>query len=147
MLADSFRLNEIDGYEKLSDIRLYYKDLGPQVSWSTVFYLEYAGPLVIYSLVWAARSPGCPMNILSPMNDRDGLRLLFGLCYTGHFTKRLLETRFVHRFSHATMPLFSFVRNCTYYWLFALTIAYFTNHPLYTMACKFDKISSILFAL
>ena len=26
---------------------LYFKDLGPQVGWSTVFYVEYAGPIVI----------------------------------------------------------------------------------------------------
>lgn len=36
------------------------------------------------------------------------------------------------RFSHATMPLFNLVKNCTYYWLFALYVAYFVNHPLYT---------------
>ncbi|KAM7533617.1 hypothetical protein Aperf_G00000121359 [Anoplocephala perfoliata] len=132
MLADSFRLNEIEGSEKLSNVRLYYKDLGPQVGWSTVFYYEYAGPLVIYLLVWAARSPGSPLNILNPMESNVGLRCIFGVCYTGHFAKRLLETRFVHRFSHATMPFPSLMRNCAYYWLFALSIAYFTNHPLYT---------------
>lgn len=135
-MANTFRLNEIEGSEKLSGVRLYYKDLGPQVAWSTVFYLEYAGPLMIYSLVWAARS-GSPLNILSPMNNLDQLRWIFGLCYTGHFAKRLLETRFVHRFSHATMSLSNAVRNFVYYWLFSFTIAYFTNHPLYTMACKF----------
>ncbi|VDL63885.1 unnamed protein product [Hymenolepis diminuta] len=135
-LANTFRLNEIEGSEKLSGVCLYYKDLGPQVAWSTVFYLEYAGPLMIYSLVWAARS-GSPLTILSPVKNLDQLRWIFGLCYMGHFTKRLLETCFVHRFSHATMPLSSAVRNCVYYWLFSFTIAYFTNHPLYTMACKF----------
>ena len=29
------------------------------------------------------------------------------VCWTAHFAKRLLETIFVHRFSHATMPLFN----------------------------------------
>nr|CDS28523.1 synaptic glycoprotein sc2 [Hymenolepis microstoma] len=130
MLANTSRLNEIVGSEKLSCVCLYYKDLGPQVSWSTVFYLEYAGPLAIYSLVFA----GIPLNILGSMKPHDKLHWIFFLCYTGHFAKRLLETRFVHRFSHATMPLMSFVRNCAYYWLFAFAIAYFTNHPLYTTA-------------
>ena len=27
------------------------------------------------------------------------------VCWTLHYAKRLLETLFVHRFSHATMPL------------------------------------------
>lgn len=27
------------------------------------------------------------------------------VCWTFHYTKRILETLFVHRFSHATMPL------------------------------------------
>lgn len=138
MLADTFRLSEIEGSEKLSNVRLYYKDLGPQVGWSTVFYFEYAGPLIIYSLVLASFSPGSPLNILNPMQDHVGLRWIFGICYTGHFAKRLLETRFVHRFSHATMPLSSFIRNCTYYWLCALSIAYFTNHPLYTFPRKLE---------
>eukprot|EP00108_Taenia_solium_P005135 TsM_000418000 transcript=TsM_000418000 gene=TsM_000418000 len=132
ILANTFRLNEIDGAEKVSEVRLFYKDLGPQVGWSTVFYLEYAGPLVIYSVVWAMRQPRCLLNVLSPMQADVGLRCLAGLCYVGHFVKRLLETRFVHRFSHATMPLANLFRNCLYYWLFALSIAYFTTHPLYT---------------
>lgn len=31
--------------------KIYVKDLGPQIGWSTVFVLEYAGPLVLYGLV------------------------------------------------------------------------------------------------
>lgn len=125
--------------DKVSEVRLFYKDLGPQVGWSTVFYLEYAGPLVIYSAVWAMRQPGCLLSVLSPMQADVGLRCLAGLCYVGHFVKRLLETRFVHRFSHATMPLASLFRNCLYYWLFALSIAYFTTHPLYTPPCEWKS--------
>lgn len=35
--------------------KLYYKDLGPQIGWKTVFLLEYAGPLVVY--LWLYQRP------------------------------------------------------------------------------------------
>ena len=42
-----------DNKKALSDyvqepaVTLYFKDLGPQIGWDTVFYIEYAGPIVI----------------------------------------------------------------------------------------------------
>ncbi|KAM8822799.1 very-long-chain enoyl-CoA reductase isoform 4-T5 [Spinachia spinachia] len=53
-------------------------------------------------------------------------------CHTFHYMKRLIETIFVHRFSHGTMPLRTIVRNCVYYWGFSAWLAYYINHPLYT---------------
>lgn len=40
---------------KTKDDRLYVKDLGPQIGWTTVFFSEYAGPLVIY--LWVYQRP------------------------------------------------------------------------------------------
>lgn len=34
-------------YIKTDSSVLYFKDLGPQVSWTTVFLVEYAGPILI----------------------------------------------------------------------------------------------------
>ncbi|XP_077951764.1 very-long-chain enoyl-CoA reductase isoform X4 [Gasterosteus aculeatus] len=53
-------------------------------------------------------------------------------CHSFHYVKRLIETIFVHRFSHGTMPLRTIVRNCVYYWGFSAWLAYYINHPLYT---------------
>lgn len=53
-------------------------------------------------------------------------------CYTIHYAKRLLETIFVHRFSHATMPIRNLFKNCIYYWGFTAYVAYHVNHPLFT---------------
>ena len=30
------------------------------------------------------------------------------------------------------MPVSSLAKNCVYYWAFAVFVAYFINHPLYT---------------
>lgn len=53
-------------------------------------------------------------------------------CYTLHYAKRLLETIFVHRFSHSTMPIMNLFKNCSYYWGFTAYVAYHVNHPLFT---------------
>ena len=108
---------------------LYFKDLGPQIGWSTVFLCEYAGPLLCYLITYirpsivygkAANAPIAPVVHLA------------AACWTFHYVKRLLETLFVHRFSHSTMPIFNLFKNCGYYWGFALFVGYYVNHPLYT---------------
>uniref|UniRef100_A0A673B1C2 Trans-2,3-enoyl-CoA reductase b n=1 Tax=Sphaeramia orbicularis TaxID=375764 RepID=A0A673B1C2_9TELE len=73
----------------------YFRDLELR----SVFLTEYTGPLVIY-LLFYFRFPSSthPNMTLPPVN-------------TG-----LLETLFVHRFSHGTMPLRNIFKNCTYYW-------------------------------
>ena len=128
---------------------LVFKDLGPQIGYQTVFFWEYLGPLVIYLLVYMLPSGllygreyevGNTMSFFSRVADplpkasatRSVTQTLACAYWTFHYAKRIYETFNVHKFSHATMPLFNLVKNCTYYWLFALYVAYFVNHPLYT---------------
>lgn len=51
-LKDSDTLQSLD---LRSGSKLYVKDLGPQIGWSTVFLCEYAGPLAVY--LWVYQRP------------------------------------------------------------------------------------------
>ncbi|KAH0948640.1 hypothetical protein HN011_001205 [Eciton burchellii] len=111
-----------------ADGKLYYKDLGPQIGWKTVFLLEYAGPLVVY--FWLYQRPWLFYG--TKISNFHCVANWAAVAWTLHYTKRLFETLFIHRFSHATMPLRNLFKNCSYYWLFAMYVAYHINHPLYT---------------
>ncbi|CCF36891.1 3-oxo-5-alpha-steroid 4-dehydrogenase [Colletotrichum higginsianum] len=93
------------------------KDLGPQLAWSTVFVIEYLGPILIHLAVVSLRpyiysGPGAT-KALSPT------QLLTLAMFLGHFLKREYETLFVHKFSANTMPLRNIFKNSFFYWAFA----------------------------
>jgi len=126
----------LKGDELLSDLntsssfKLYFKDLGPQVGWTTVFLTEYAGPLFIY-LAFYLR----PSFVYTPTNKPIPAVVHYAAAaWIFHYAKRLAETVFVHRFSNATMPIRNIFKNSLYYWGFAAFVAYYINHPLYTQA-------------
>lgn len=111
-------------------LTVVFKDLGPQVAYSTLFFWEYLGPLVIYPLFYY-------FNVYKYLGYGDKRSMLpvqtlamYYWCF--HYFKRIMETFFVHRFSHATSPVSNVFRNCAYYWTFGSYIAYYVNHPLYT---------------
>ncbi|KAL6468420.1 hypothetical protein MHYP_G00240970 [Metynnis hypsauchen] len=110
---------------------MFLQDLGPQLSWTMVFLAESIGPLFIY-LLFYYRLP----YIYSPEHDYTksphAVVRLACMCHSLHYVKRLVETIFVHRFSHGTLPVQTIMLNCLYYWGFAAWLAYYINHPLYT---------------
>lgn len=112
--------------------KIYFKDLGPQIGWATVFLAEYAGPLLIYLLFYFR--PSWIYGSSSVGRAQHPSVHLGAYCWTFHYGKRILETLFVHRFSHSTMPLFNLFKNCGYYWGFTAMVSYFVNHPEYTPA-------------
>jgi very-long-chain enoyl-CoA reductase len=97
----------IENYTSASKPVLHLKDLGPQVNWRTVFITEYAGPLVIHQLAVAKRG----------MYKLSTVQLVAWAMVTFHYMKRLYESLFVHRFSHASMPLSGCLKNCLHYWV------------------------------
>ncbi|XP_076659798.1 very-long-chain enoyl-CoA reductase-like [Halictus rubicundus] len=125
--------------------KLYLKDLGPQISWKGVFLVEYAGPLILY--LWIYQRPWIFYGDVST-SKIDTTVHVAAVCWSIHYAKRLLETLFVHRFSHATMPLRNLFKNCSYYWLFAAYVAYHVNHPLFTSASAMKfSVGLTMFAL
>jgi len=130
-IKDSETLNSL---EIKSGGKLFLKDLGPQIGWSTVFVAEYFGPLVVY--LWIYTRPWIFYGDNAASKPYAQAVHIAAACYGFHYVKRLLETIFVHRFSHATMPLRNLFKNCSYYWGFTAYVAYHVNHPLYTAPCN-----------
>lgn len=121
----------LSNFNLTNECKLYFKDLGPQISWSTVFYCEYAGPLVLY-LLFYLRLPFIYGSEYAFKPSQHQVVQIAALCHSFHYAKRLLETKYIHRFSHGTMPIANIFKNSTYYWGFAAWMSYFINHPQYT---------------
>ncbi|XP_055488207.1 trans-2,3-enoyl-CoA reductase-like [Leucoraja erinacea] len=114
-----------------SIITLYFRDLGTQINWTTVFLTEYTGPLLIY-LLFYFRLPN--LYGLEDINhySRQPVVHLACLCHSLHYTKQILETLFLHCFSNENTALEKLLKGCAFYWGFTAWMAYYINHPLYT---------------
>jgi very-long-chain enoyl-CoA reductase len=106
-LADEAKLKDVG---IISGSELQVKDLGPQISWKTVFVVEYAGPLLIHPVFYYLPRLFYGKDVV----HSDLQKLAFAMVEI-HFAKRILETLFVHRFSHGTMPLFNIFKNSAHY--------------------------------
>lgn len=101
---------------KINDKEYQFKDLGPQVSWRTVFLIEYFGPILVH-LYFALQNKS--LNYIQQISL--GMVLI-------HYLKREWETVFVHRFSNATMPWTNLPKNCFHYHVLG---GLFIAFPLY----------------
>jgi len=128
------------------DSAVNYKDLGPQIGWRTVFLLEYLGPLVIYPLFVVPQLRHIIYGSNSAAWPASPVQQWALACWSFHYLKRELETLFVHKFSHGTMPLFNLWKNSAYYWGCTAAVSYFVNHPLYTHSLSLQSAQAALAA-
>ncbi|KAK6453985.1 3-oxo-5a-steroid 4 dehydrogenase [Scheffersomyces xylosifermentans] len=106
-------------------LELYVKDLGPQISWRTVFVVEYLGPLLIHPLFFTLSSIYGVKDVQHTQTQKFAYYFVLF-----HFIKRELETIFLHKFSNATMPAFNIFKNSSHYWILSgFNLAYFVYGP------------------
>ncbi|KAJ3415381.1 RNA polymerase II transcription factor B 52 kDa subunit [Chytridiales sp. JEL 0842] len=119
---------KLSDYNIKSGDTITFKDLGLQLGWTTVFVIEYLGPLLIHPLVYF--NQGLIYGKSANMTTIQQLSLYFVLA---HFLKREYETLFVHRFSNGTMPIMNLFKNNFHYWVLGGIIpAYFLYQPGFT---------------
>ncbi|KAK7735221.1 Very-long-chain enoyl-CoA reductase [Cytospora paraplurivora] len=118
----------------ISKGEILVQDLGPQMAWRTVFLVEYFGPILVHALIYNIRPQLAKIDTYF-YKDADKIpptlvQTIVLYMFLAHFTKRELETAFLHKFSASTMPAFNIFRNSFFYWFFAgLLSAYFIYSP------------------
>ena len=85
------------------------RDYGIQISWRLVYLIEYFGAFVAFPLM------------VSDWRRPDVI------LWTIHYTKRLLESAFLHSFSSDTMPFTNVFKNSAYYWGAGFLLGYFAE--------------------
>ncbi|KAF9268522.1 hypothetical protein L218DRAFT_917324 [Marasmius fiardii PR-910] len=106
-LADETKLKDIG---LVNGGELEIKDLGPQAGWRTVYVIEYMGPLLIHPIMYSF-----PQLFFGRPVVHSNLQKFSVAMVTLHFAKRVLESIFVHRFSHGTMPFRNIFKNSAHY--------------------------------
>ncbi|EIW57495.1 trans-2-enoyl-CoA reductase (NADPH) TSC13 [Trametes versicolor FP-101664 SS1] len=111
------------------------KDLGPQIGWKTVFLIEYVGPLIIHPLVYHF-----PTVFYGGHVQHSVLQKYVYAAVMLHFFKRELETLFVHRFSHGTMPFTNVFKNSAHYHLLSgALLAYSVYSPSFAATSPYIR--------
>ncbi|KAJ7975813.1 very-long-chain enoyl-CoA reductase-like [Quillaja saponaria] len=93
----------------VDNLTVVFKDLGPQVSYRTLFFFEYLGPLILY-----------PIFYYFPVYQFFGYKAYFGDIFCSSLQPRNLAC---FQCSSAIVPITGHL---------AAYIAYYMNHPLYT---------------
>ncbi|KXJ97193.1 3-oxo-5-alpha-steroid 4-dehydrogenase-domain-containing protein [Microdochium bolleyi] len=137
------RIADQEGISKHGEILV--KDMGPQVSWRTVFVIEYLGPLLFHPPVLALRNyiypplyslfkghiPASPVTEELSLAQKAGFAMIML-----HFLKREYETVFVHKFSASTMPVANIFWNSLFYWAAAGALGAFEVYAPFSPAAN-----------
>ncbi|KAJ3562851.1 hypothetical protein NP233_g9323 [Leucocoprinus birnbaumii] len=131
-LVDEQKLSEVLG-DKFQGTELQVKDLGPQVGWRTVFFVEYGGPLLIHPLFYFFPKFWYGKDVV-----HSSLQNYVYAFVMLHFLKRELETIFIHRFSNGTMPLMNIFKNSGHYHIISgVLLAFDIYRPKYSATSPF----------
>ncbi|VEU23499.1 DEKNAAC104624 [Brettanomyces naardenensis] len=96
-------------FSKTDTLSVGAKDVGPQIGWRTVYFIEYLGPVVIQSLIY--------FLYYDPTYNTFAQKAAYIMTLL-HYLKREYESLFIHVFSVDTMPVNFLFRNCGHYWIF-----------------------------
>lgn len=127
-------------YNILDGDEIIFKDLGRQISWRTVFLIEYLGPLIIHPLFYFP-NPLSNQIYKGPVLHSTMQKSAFAMVMA-HFVKRELETIFVHRFSNATMPFLNIFKNSFHYWILSGVLLAI---PIYGQNSSSYKLATTIF--
>ncbi len=130
----------LSSYNFEENNELYVKDFGIQVDWRLVYIVEYLGPLFIFPFFFF-------FNISKNSSLIQNISLVMGIF---HFTKRIYESIFVHKFSRDTMPIKNLFVNIIYYWiLFGVCCGFTLFNDSYNENLRLFNISNLrlLFAV
>ncbi|RUP43067.1 hypothetical protein BC936DRAFT_137677 [Jimgerdemannia flammicorona] len=124
---------------KDEEVTLYFKDLGPQIGWRTVFLIEYFGPLIFHPLFYHLSA----LFYRSTFNHSTMQTVTYYLAIL-HFAKRELETLYIHRFSHGTMPFTNVFKNSAHYWILSgANLAFWVYGPWFAEGTTMSERSEV----
>ncbi|CBY40958.1 unnamed protein product, partial [Oikopleura dioica] len=124
---------------------LYFKDLGPQSTWKTVFLCEYNCMILVYSFFFLLRyirgdsvSDEENAEISNEVNEEifvksadDFACVAAMIAHTFHYLRRIMEVCFLHKFSGSTYAVRNIPKICVFHGMMTAWMAFIINHTQY----------------
>jgi len=139
---DNMTLND---YDVRTADTLYVQDRGVQVSYRLSQILINVGPIITFTLFWSysqeiyafclnQENTEVSEKLKRPFEPRLSQSLAFWMAIL-HFTKRVVESVFIHFYSKPSKSLNVIMKEVGYFWLFfGILVPFYLLHPLYREA-------------